>query len=329
LINDIPVGTVTSVGLDGWTPTLTVSLLPSVHLPANAVAKLGLTSLLGSKHIELSAPTGVAPEGTLQPGAVVPATRTQHYPETEDLLAGVSLLLNGGGLQHFQTIATELNTAFGGRENDVRDLLTQLDNFTGGLDKQRNDIITALHGLDRFGGTLAPRMNAIDAALQDIPRGAGSLNDNFGDLRDAIVHAGDATRGTANLSENTSERLRRVSDDLQPVLRHVADTQQGTMMKALKLLPFVIFPLDSIPYDFRGDYVHIILTVDLTNEALDKAFLGGTPLAGLPTAGTKLMQGKLPHQLPAGLQAVDPLKPPAQGKAGSGLLPGAVPGFGG
>jgi phospholipid/cholesterol/gamma-HCH transport system substrate-binding protein len=344
LINDINVGTVTNVGLDGWTPTLTVSLLPSVHLPANTVAKLGLTSLLGSKHLELSAPDGVPAEGTLAPGAVITEDRTHHYPETEDLLASVSLLLNGGGLQHFQTIATELNTAFGGRENDVRDLLTQLDTFTGGLDAQRNDIIGALHGLDKFGGALAPRMNAIDAALQNIPRGVGNVNDNWGDLRDAIVHAGKATEGTANLSENTADRLKHVASDLEPVLRHVADTQSGSMMKFLKLAPFVIFPLDSIPYDFRGDYVHIILTVDLTNEALDQAYLGGTPLAGLPTAGTKLLQGKLPKQLPPGLQAIDPLRPPTDGNGGplhgmlgskndtrssSGVLHGGLPGFGG
>src|SRR2546430_8797193 len=57
LINDMIVGTVTRVALDGWTPVLTLSLRNDVKLPANTSASLGQTSLLGSKHVALFAPT--------------------------------------------------------------------------------------------------------------------------------------------------------------------------------------------------------------------------------------------------------------------------------
>jgi phospholipid/cholesterol/gamma-HCH transport system substrate-binding protein len=305
LINDINVGTVTKVALDGWTPVLTLSLRRDAKLPANAVASLGQTSLLGSKHIELSSPTDVRPEGTLLAGAQIPEDRTKHFPETEEVLAGVSLLLNGGGLQHFQTITSELNRALGGRENDARDFLTQLNDFTSGLDKQKDDIVTAIKSLDRFGGALAPRMSEIDIALRQLPGGLGSLNENYPEIKDAIDTLGSAGDPSAPFSDSISSQIRELTDQLEPVLRHIADTQQDSVLKSLKILPFVIFPLDQIPYEFRGDYLHIIATVDLTDEALDRAFLTGTPAAGALGGLAKLQQGK-----PPGLQAADPLQLP-------------------
>lgn len=61
LVDNINVGTVTDVSLDGWTAVLTLSLKDTVELPANTVAALGQTSLLGSKHIALGPPPGCRP----------------------------------------------------------------------------------------------------------------------------------------------------------------------------------------------------------------------------------------------------------------------------
>ena len=97
-VNDINVGTTTLVALDGWTPTLTLSLKNNVKLPANATAALAQTSLLGSKHIDLITPPN--PQGTLQPGATIKEDMVHQFPETEDLLAGVSVLLNEIGRAH-------------------------------------------------------------------------------------------------------------------------------------------------------------------------------------------------------------------------------------
>jgi phospholipid/cholesterol/gamma-HCH transport system substrate-binding protein len=230
----------------------------------------------------------------------------------------VSLLLNGGGLQNFQVLTSELNHAFTGREQDTRALFTQLNNFTGGLDKQKGDIVSALQSMDRLSGTLAPRMGEINDSLQYLPEGLDTLRDEEGNLRHALNRLADASGSIAPFSDHGSHQLRNVFDDLEPVLRHVGDTQRGTMMQALKLLPFAIFPLDSIPYTFRGDYVNIIATVDLTNEAMDKAFLTGTPAAGLLYQGNKLLKGKLPT-LPgiAGLKATDPLRLPTDNPTGN------------
>ena len=98
-----------------------------VELPANATAKLGQTSLLGSLHIELAPPTDVPPEGRLHDGSLIPLSSSGAYPSTEQTLAAVALLLNGGGIGDIQDITEALSTAFAGRENDLRSLIEQLD----------------------------------------------------------------------------------------------------------------------------------------------------------------------------------------------------------
>ena len=49
-------------------------------------------------HIELAPPTDEAPEGKLHDGSLIPLSSAGTYPTTEQTLAAMSLLLNGGGL---------------------------------------------------------------------------------------------------------------------------------------------------------------------------------------------------------------------------------------
>lgn len=52
-VADVWVGTVRAITLKDWVATLRLDLDPGVRLPANATAKIGQTSLLGTQHVEL------------------------------------------------------------------------------------------------------------------------------------------------------------------------------------------------------------------------------------------------------------------------------------
>ncbi len=97
-VNDVTVGKVQRITVDGWRAKVTLHVDDSVHLPANATATLEQTSLLGEKYVELAAPTDTAPQGQLRGGAVIPLARTSQDPQVEDVLGALSLLLNGGGV---------------------------------------------------------------------------------------------------------------------------------------------------------------------------------------------------------------------------------------
>ena len=125
-VADVNVGNVTKIEVQDWHALVTMRINGDVHLPANSTAKVGQTSLLGSMHIELAPPTDEPPEGELKDGSVIPLSRASTYPTTEQTLASVSILLNGGGLGQLQEINQTFATALAGRENDMRSLLTQL-----------------------------------------------------------------------------------------------------------------------------------------------------------------------------------------------------------
>ena len=142
-VGDVNVGTIKKIERQDWHALVTMELNGNVELPANATAKLGQTSLLGSEHIELAPPTDVPPEGRLHEGSMIPLSSSGKYPTTEQALAAIALLLNGGGIGNIQDITEALSTAFAGRENDLRSLIEQLDKAIGYLDDQKDDIIAA------------------------------------------------------------------------------------------------------------------------------------------------------------------------------------------
>ena len=57
-----------------------MSVKPDVVVPANAVATVGQTSLLGSMHLALNPPLGQQPSGRLQPGATIPLNQIVDLP---------------------------------------------------------------------------------------------------------------------------------------------------------------------------------------------------------------------------------------------------------
>ena len=104
---------------------MTVELPRDVKLPDNAEAKIRQTSLLGEKFVSLERPPDGAGSGSSANGDIIPLDRTGRNPEVEEVLGALSLLLNGGGVGQLKTISTELNKALGGRETEVRSVLTR------------------------------------------------------------------------------------------------------------------------------------------------------------------------------------------------------------
>src|SRR5205823_4925954 len=103
-VNEVPIGRVDKIGLakDGWTAEVTMLLNGDVKLPANALARIRQSSLLGEKYIELS-PPAESSAGKLADGALIPVDRTNRNTEVEEVLGALSMLLNGGGVDQLNT----------------------------------------------------------------------------------------------------------------------------------------------------------------------------------------------------------------------------------
>ncbi|HKR48346.1 MAG TPA: MCE family protein, partial [Pseudonocardiaceae bacterium] len=130
-VGDVTVGNVVKIERQGWHASVTMKLDGDVELPGNATASVGQTSLLGTLHVELAPPTNAPPVGRLHEGSQISLSNARAYPTTEQTLASLALLFNGGGIGQIQDITEAFSTALRGREQDLRGFNDQINRFVG------------------------------------------------------------------------------------------------------------------------------------------------------------------------------------------------------
>jgi phospholipid/cholesterol/gamma-HCH transport system substrate-binding protein len=274
-VADVTVGHVTRIERQGWHALLTMQLNGDVDLPSNTSATIGTTSLLGSQHIELAPPRDTPPQGKLRDGSLIPLSHAGAYPTTEQTLAALSLVLNGGGLGQVQDITEALSTAFRGRERDVRSLVGQLDKFTANLDAQKGDIIAAAESLNHLVGKFAAQKPVLDRAIQTIPDALGVLNGERDNLVEAADQLGKFSALTADTVNQTKENLVKELQQVGPVLESLANAGPS-LTRALSLIPTFPFPNETFENFMRGDFVNLTAIIDLTLSRIDQGLFTGT-----------------------------------------------------
>jgi phospholipid/cholesterol/gamma-HCH transport system substrate-binding protein len=304
-VGDVNVGTVSKIEQQGWHALITMTVNGDVDLPANAVATVGQTSLLGSTHIELAPPGDVAPEGRLHGGSLIPLASGGAYPNTEQTLGALSLLLNGGGLGRVQDITTAFNTAFAGREADLRSVIGQLDEFIGHLNAQTGDIIAASESVNGLAGQFAANKPVLDNALRTIPDALAVLSEQRTQLTDALDALGKFSALTADAVNQSKDNLVTELKDLGPVLKSLGDAGPA-LTRALSLLATFPWPKDTLANWMRGDYANLTMVVDLTLSRIDSSLFTGTRFEGDLTK-LELQWGRTIGQVPSPYTAGNPL----------------------
>jgi phospholipid/cholesterol/gamma-HCH transport system substrate-binding protein len=274
-VADVSVGNVTKIERQGWNALVTMRLNGDVALPANATAKLGQTSLLGSQHIELAPPVDAPPQGRLHDGSLIPLAHSGSYPTTEQTLATLSMVLNGGGIGKIGDITEAFSTAFRGREKDLRSLIGQLDRFTAYLNDQSGDIIAATESLNRLAGQVAEQQPVVDRALKTIPDALAELNKQRENLVEAADKLGEFSALITDTVNQSKEDVVKILRDIGPVLESLANAGPS-MTRALSGLATFPFPNETIEKWQRGDYGNLTGIFDLTLSRLDASFFTGT-----------------------------------------------------
>ncbi|SPM34639.1 ABC-type transporter Mla maintaining outer membrane lipid asymmetry, periplasmic component MlaD [Mycobacterium rhizamassiliense] len=341
MINDVVVGSVGEMRVQGWHADVEISVKRDVVVPANVVATVGQTSLLGSMHVELNTPVGQEGSGRLQPGATIPLSRSSAYPSTEQTLSSLGAVVNGGGLGQIGEVIHNFSASLSGREGAVRDLLTRLDTFVGTLDDQRDNIVASIQALNRVAGTFAEQRDVITQALNKIPPALEVLDKERPRLTDALNHLR-AFSNTANRLVNDAQAdLVKNLKNLEPTIKALADVgpEFGAAISAAFVFPFTQNFVDRA---VRGDYFNIHFDFDLTIARLKKGLLLGThwgqldmPVPPVPGDPYRMNYTLDPLHNPLRPPWVDPnalpLPPPPPGAVPGpgnsyGPLPGPAPG---
>ena len=286
-VNDVNVGKVTDVELDGYHAVVTLELRRDVQLPENTFAELRQTSLLGEKFVALEPPvTGAT--GTLESGDVIDLDHTGRNPEVEEVLGALSLLLNGGGVAQLKTIAQEVNNVLEGREDSARSVLTQIETFVRSIDTRKQDIVDAIESLNRLAIEVRRQQGSIDTALEELPSALLSLDRQRDDLvrmLQSLNRLGDVgVRVIQRSKADTIESFRQ----LQPVLTQLAASGDN-FVKAFHVFltyPFVDDVVGRDPQVARnlhmGDFTNLSVELDLDFGAGGSLNLPCIPLSHIP-----------------------------------------------
>ena len=277
-VADVYVGTVRAIELKNWIATLTLDVQSDVRLPKNATARIGQTSLLGTQHVELAAPSHPSPE-PLRNADTIPLQNSAAFPTLERTLASIGTVLHGGGISNLESIATEVNNILDGNAEPIRDFLGRLDTFTAQLNAQRGELTRAIDSTNRLVTIAASRDQTLERVLTEFPPLIKHFADEQNRIADAVEALGRFSKVT---DENFSQSRANFEQNLHLLQRPLKQLGIAApdLPIALKVMLTQPFPIDVVPKVVRGDYLNVSPTLDLTLSGLDNGFLTGTGFSG-------------------------------------------------
>lgn len=196
-VADVRVGSITKIELTSDFKAKITMSIEDVHLPADAVAELRQTSLLGEKFISLRAcdpspahlDTGC--EATTaklgeKKHTDIPITRTTEAPELEFVADQAIRLLGGVVANDLATLVQTGSVGFAGRGPELRGLIDDLAIVSAGLADQTANLQTIIDGLDQATSALAADSTGLDQLLVNLSATTTVLAENRQQLVDTL-----------------------------------------------------------------------------------------------------------------------------------------------
>jgi len=302
--DDVDVGKITQVELvkeQGVSVArVTMQIRRDAKLPDDTVARIGQTSLLGEKYVELDEPQGGGSGVPMADEGHIPLSRTGRNPEVEEVLGALSLILNGGGVAQLKTISTELNNALGGREDSARSVLHQVNTLVTNLDRNKGAIVTALRKVTNLSREVRRQRGTINATLDELPSALDSIDKQRQDLKKMLRALSKLSSTGVRVIRASKASTVKVIRDLQPILYQLglAGDDFVESMNTLLTYPFVDAAVGYSPEVARnlhmGDYVNLDIKLRL-NLADTPIPVDCTTLSQL--ADQNLTQGQLENLL--------------------------------
>lgn len=285
-LDGVKVGVVQDLDLaPNFVAEATLKIKKEISLPANVTARIGQSSLLGEKYVELVPGSSATAKGGVSaaqmlPGSLIPKERTGAAVEVEQLLGAVSVLLNGGGIGHLEQISRELSATLDGREGTVRQLLRDLDVSVSAINDRRGDIVKALDGTDRFATVLADQRRSIEQALDTLPAGIQVLADQQVELTRALVALGSFGRVAERVIRRSSADVVADLKLLNPILTEIAKAAPAffSTLDTLLTYPFA----RNIYGGMAGDYAQLAGELEIDLDSLIKDLAQPGPALGDP-----------------------------------------------
>lgn len=279
------VGRVSAMTLAPTGAAVQLSLQPSEQLPANATASVELPSALGSPFVRLSAPADPV-DRALRSGDVIPPDHAQLGPQIESALATFGALMSRSGVDQLAGIVTELNTAFGGRGDKVRNLITTMSALTTKAAAHQTEFDQAMALAADITDQFHRDQHAVTGYLDAVPRVVALLDLQRAKLKTLLS----STTALAATADNV------LSATNTAALVHDASTVVSTLGSFNDRLGATLSTMNTFLERFgssvHGDYLMFDGALDIPGT-LDKLLTGGLLVNGTPISGQQALDGFL------------------------------------
>jgi len=168
---DVPVGTVTGIRLDGHQALVTMAVRRGAHVPANVVAKLEQTTILGEYVIDLV--PGPSPAGPLRNGQTI--TDAEVVPGLQQLVQTGTEVFGAISASELSSLIDNSAVAFGGQGARLHALLDSFATVLHGYSTQTAQITSLIDRLDQFSAGLAPDAQTNAEAITNLAQATSVL----------------------------------------------------------------------------------------------------------------------------------------------------------
>lgn len=305
-VNGLPVGRVQSVTAKDYRAVAHMEIEADQPLRKGSTARLRYDTPLGELFVQID-PADSGPE--LADGDSLGLEETSTAPSVEDTLASASLLVNGGGLGQIQTIAEELNTALGGREDVVRRAFERSSAVLADVNASKNDINRLLVSLRDASKVLDQRRATIEAALDKIGPTAEVLRDETDELVGLLQGAHRLTGNANKVMDSSRKELLVLLRELYPILDELLSTRPVMAQSLSDLISGSGELQRTMPGDFPPLNPHVPVERLVPGQGSpiplpDLPGLPGIDLPGLPALPAVPLPDLPPILLP-GLPPID------------------------
>jgi phospholipid/cholesterol/gamma-HCH transport system substrate-binding protein len=259
------VGVVSHIETKNFQAIVDLTIRKDIELPKGSTAELRQATPLGDVFVAVSKPKTEAGVAMLHNGDTLPIEQTAAGATVEELLMSVSMLFNGGGIAAIGKLTSELDSAVGGRADQLGDLIKQMTAVTANLNSNSKRVDDVLAGFHDLAGTLQAHHDELGQVAGSLPQMIGAIAENDQNLGTLLTKLSTSSAALGDYANTSSDQLAGLLDSTTKLMSALAATGDnfGALMDSLHQLR------PGVDATFKGN--SLAAQVNVTN--LDVALL--------------------------------------------------------
>lgn len=249
--SDVEVGTVQEIQLDGWNAKLTLCLKEDENIPADSLAVIRTTSLLGEKFVDLQPQTDGPPY--LEDGDTLDLDVTSKATELEDIFAKLAGILGTGNLEQLNRFTSSQAKILRNHTSDIKEVIGSLREFTGVLADRKEQVSSAIDSLDSVARTIKADSKVLQDFLRSFAGSSEVLANNKEGLQSLVLSLDRFSNVAAQLLIQTERGINDQFEDLRPILRTLI-SNTGRLRETLQTLATFT---EYFPETMPGNYLQL------------------------------------------------------------------------